>query len=143
MASPNTERMIVSACLVGVECKWDGTSNANAKVIDLFNQGGLTPVCPEMLGDLKRLRPPAVREGNRVFTNEGRDVTTEFYRGARKTLKVAQALECRKAILKARSPSCGSEVIYRGFDGEKTEGDGITAEVLKAHGIKVITEEDL
>lgn len=143
MASVNKEIYIVSSCLAGNNCRYDGGSNPNETVMAMVKDGRAIPLCPEMLGGLDRVRPPAVREGRGVYTNEGRDVTTEFRRGARKTLKVAQDLGCHTAILKARSPSCGSGIIHREFEGELIEGDGITAEVLKAHGIKVITEEDL
>lgn len=142
MASLKPETYIVSACLTGIHCRYDGGSNPNEKVKQLVDQGQAIPLCPEMLGGLERVRPPAVREGRGVFTNRGNDVTTEFYRGARKVLAVAQDVGCHTAILKARSPSCGVGVIYRGFEGELVEGDGVTAEVLKAHGIKLITEED-
>ncbi len=104
----------------------------------------LIPVCPEQLGGLPTPREPAeIREG-RVITKSGKDVTENFKRGAEEVLKIAKMFGIKEAVLKQGSPSCGCGRIYDGtFSGKIVEGDGVTVALLKRHGIKVITEEDL
>ena len=98
-------------------------------------------MCPEQLGGLATPRQPAERQGDRVVTKEGTDVTEEYRRGAEETLKLARLFQCRAAILKERSPSCGSGRIYDGsFSSTLTDGDGTAAEALKAAGIPVAGE---
>lgn len=136
--------MIVSACLAGVKCSGDGSARPSKKVIDLVRQGKAIPVCPEQLGGLPTPRAPSERKGGGVFTKDGRDVTAEFEKGAEEALKTAQLADCKKAILKSLSPSCGSGRVYDGtFSGKPTDGDGVFAELLKKNGIKVLTEEEL
>ncbi len=134
--------VLVSACLLGVCCKYDGGHNRNEQVIALKDRFRLIPVCPEQLGGLPTPRIPSeIRDGN-VFAKDGTDVTENFTRGAREALRLAELFECRCAVLKARSPSCGSEVIYDGtFSGTKTAGDGVTASLLKKQGIRIYTED--
>ncbi|MCD6412065.1 DUF523 domain-containing protein [bacterium] len=135
---------LCSACLLGVKCRYDGKSNLNRKVLKLAKKEILIPVCPEQLGGLPTPREKAEQKGGRVITQSGKDVTKNFIRGAQEVLKIAKRLKIKEAILKQRSPSCGSGQIYDGsFKGKVIKGDGITAKLLKKHGIKVITEEDL
>ncbi len=134
--------VLVSACLLGVCCRYDGGHNRNEQVIALKDRFRLIPVCPEQLGGLPTPRIPSeIRDGS-VFAEDGTDVTENFTRGAREALRLAELFGCRCAVLKARSPSCGSKVIYDGtFSGTKTAGDGVTASLLKKQGIRVYTEE--
>lgn len=135
--------VLVSACLLGACCKYSGGHNESEQVIWLKERYHLIPVCPEQLGGLVTPRAPAERKGGCVYTKDGLDVTEQFRRGAQETLKLAQLFGCRCAVLKARSPSCGSGIIYDGtFTGTKVQGDGITAELLKQNGIRVCTEAE-
>lgn len=135
---------IVSACLCGIKSRWDGDSRPCDRVISLVKQGKAIPVCPEQLGGLSTPRPPAEQRGKKVITKEGRDVTEEFRRGAKEALKIALLAGCKVAILKSKSPSCGSGRIYDGsFSGTLIEGNGVFTELLKSKGIKVLTEEEI
>jgi len=135
---------IVSACLLGIKCRFDGQCKQNEKVMKLVRREILFPVCPEQLGGLPTPREPAEQRGKRVFTKSGRDVTENFQRGAGQVLEVAKLFGVRYAILKQKSPSCGCGKIYSGdFSGILIKGDGITTALLKQNGIKVISEEDL
>ena len=139
----NQERIIVSACLFGIRCRYDGQSKLNEKIIELARQGNVVPICPEQLGGLPTPRVGVERVGDKVLTRDGVDMTKQYYQGAEESLKIAQLVRCTKAILKARSPSCGSGKIYDGsFSGNLTDGDGICSELFKNHGIKVETEEN-
>jgi len=136
--------IIVSACLVGINCRYDGGNNTNQKVIELVNKGFAIPVCPEQLGGLTTPRIPAEIIGNKVINKNGYDVTGYFKKGAQETLQIAKLANCQKAILKQNSPSCGYGKIYDGtHTGKIITGKGITAKLLEDNGIKVITEEDL
>ena len=136
--------ILVSACLLGVHCRYSGKGELHPTVAKLLYTHHLIPVCPEILGGLPTPRTPAERCGARVMTRDGADVTEPYARGPRETLALAQLFDCRYAILKARSPSCGRGAIYDGtFSGTLTEGDGVTAQLLSAHGIRVFTEEQL
>ena len=135
---------LCSACLLGVKCRYDGKSMTNDKVIALAKKEILFPVCPEQLGGLPTPRIPSEQRGGGVFNKEGVDVTEQFMRGAEETLKIAQIMGVKAAILKQISPSCGCGKIYDGtFSGKIIKGDGVTAALLKKNGIKVITEEEL
>ena len=135
---------IVSACLAGIKCRWDGEAIPSQKVIELVKQGKAIPVCPEQLGGLATPRTPAEQKGDKILTKDGKDVTFQFKRGAEEILKIAQMFNCKEAILKSKSPSCGSGKIYDGsFSGRLTDGDGILAKLLKKNKIKVLTEEDI
>lgn len=132
---------IVSACLAGLCCRYDGGDNADERVIDLISEGKAVPVCPEQLGGLPTPRPPAEIVNGQVLTQNGVDVTGQFVRGAEESLKLAKMLGIKKAILKARSPSCGSAGIYDGtFSGKLIDGDGIFASMLRNEGIEIETE---
>jgi uncharacterized protein YbbK (DUF523 family) len=130
---------------LGVNCKYDGGNNANQKVLGLAKENILVPVCPELLGGLPTLRPRSCRQGNRIVmkSTATRDFSERYFRGARETLKLAQLLDIKEAILKQRSPSCGCGKIYADFNGTIINGDGVAAELLKQNGIKVISEEEL
>ncbi|MFA5411863.1 MAG: DUF523 domain-containing protein [Candidatus Micrarchaeia archaeon] len=134
---------IVSACLAGVNCRWDGKSKACPEVIELIENGKAIPVCPEQLGGLATPRPPAEQKDGRVLTKTGEDVTEKFELGAREALKIAQLANCDEAILKSKSPSCGVGKIYDGtFSGNLVDGDGVFAKALKENGIRVRSEKE-
>lgn len=137
--------ILVSACLLGACCKYSGGNNRCSALLDALRAGGHTavPVCPEIYGGLPTPRPPAERQGDRVVTQAGTDVTAQYRKGAEEALAMAELNGCRAAILKANSPSCGCGTIYDGsFSHRKVPGDGVTAQVLKAAGIAVYTEEN-
>ncbi len=139
-----TKPIIVSACLLGICCRYDGKSKPNEKVVELVKQGRAIPVCPEQLGGLPTPRTGAERVGNKVLTQDGIDVTAQYEKGAKEVLKIARLVGCKKTILKARSPSCGSNKIYDGtFSGTLTHGNGVCAELLKKNGIEVVSEEEI
>ena len=136
--------ILVSACLLGAACKYSGGDNLCPQVAAIVQNHALVPVCPEQLGGLPTPRTPAERQGDRVVTKDGRDVTDAYLRGAQEALKLAKLFGCDTAILKARSPSCGARAIYDGsFTGTVVPGDGVTAELLQASGIRVLTETEL
>ncbi|MBQ5992660.1 MAG: DUF523 domain-containing protein [Clostridia bacterium] len=132
--------IIVSACLAGFRCRYDGKTVPDADVVALVKRGEAIPVCPEMLGGLPCPRVPAERtaDGTHVLSREGADVTEAFLRGASETLRLARLYGCDKAVLKARSPSCGCGRIYDGtFSGTLKDGVGVTAQTLLENGIAV------
>ena len=135
---------LVSACLTGQPCRYDGASVPVAAIRELFGRGEAVPVCPEVLGGLATPRTPSERQPDgRVVNREGRDVTAEFRLGAEKALAVCQEAGCTCAILKARSPSCGKGIIYDGsFSRKLVPGNGVCAELLMQKGIRIITEEE-
>lgn len=136
--------ILISACLLGVNCRYNGTGGLREELLKLMTAHSLIPICPEQLGGLPTPRPPAECRGGRVITDEGNDVTTAFQTGACEALKLARLYSCHYAILKERSPSCGSGRIYDGtFSGALTFGDGITAALLKSHGIRVFGESEI
>ena len=136
-------KILISACLLGACCRYDGASKAHPLAALLAERHPLVPVCPEQLGGLPTPRPPAERRGGRVVTQSG-DVTEQYLRGAEETLKLCKLLGCEAAVLKERSPSCGRGQVYDGtFSGTLTAGDGVTAELLAAHGIPVYGESQI
>ena len=135
--------ILISACLIGLNTRYAGDSNSIGWIADLAQRHTLIPVCPEQLGGLPTPRIPCERRGRKVINRNGADCTHEFVSGAEMALRVAQLNGCTVAILKQRSPSCGSGTVYDGtFTGRKIPGDGVAAEMLKAHGITVFSEED-
>ena len=133
--------ILVSACLLGVPCRYDGASKPVPAVLALRERYEFIPVCPEVLGGLPTPRTPSEIVGTRVLMRDGADVTENYRRGAQEALRIAIENGCTSAILKEKSPSCGSGLIYDGsFTKTLTEGDGIAAALLKAHGIRVIGE---
>ena len=140
------EKALISACLLGAECKYSGGSNALPEdtLAALREKYELIPVCPECCGGLTTPRAPSERRGDKVVSKTGADVTEQFQKGAQTALHLAEMFGARLAIFKENSPSCGSGTIYDGtFTGTLTQGDGVTAELLKKHGIKVISENAL
>lgn len=138
-------RILVSACLLGVRCRYDGQSKACARVLALRGKHEWVPVCPEQLGGMPTPRPPAeIQPDGRVVSRQGADVTAAYQKGAEETLALYRALQCDCALLKARSPSCGCGQVYDGtFSGRLIPGDGITARLLQSEGISVLTEEQV
>lgn len=136
-------KILVSACLLGVCCRYDGQAKPHEGVLSLLERHTLIPVCPEIYGGLATPRPAAERVGKRVLTAQGGDVTAQYRRGAEETLRLGRLYGCEAALLKERSPSCGSGVIHNGrFDGGLTPGDGVTAALLRANGIAVYGESE-
>jgi len=136
--------ILCSACLLGCKCRYDGNSKSNEKVLKMLQHNQLIPVCPEQLGGLSTPRAPSERNGDKVITKDGKDITINYQIGAKEVLQIAKLYGCKKAILKTRSPSCGSKQIYDGtFTGTLISRDGVCAELLKKNGIEVISEEDL
>lgn len=135
---------LCSACLLGIRCRYDGKSKRDRKVIKLTKKEILIPVCPEQLGGLPTPREPAEQKGKKVFTKSGKDVTKNFLKGAKAVLTIAKLFRIKEAILKQKSPSCGSGKIPDGtFTGKLIKGDGVTTSLLKKNKIKVVSEEDL
>lgn len=133
--------ILVSACLLGLPCRYDGKETKSEAVLALASRHTLIPVCPEQLGGLPTPRPPAERRGDSVQTRDGQDVTGPFQRGAQMACHIAQLCGCTHAILKQRSPSCGSSHVYDGsFSGTLCSGEGVTAAALRSHGICVVDE---
>ena len=146
--------VLVSACLAGRACRFDGSDNEDSRLTELVTGGRAVLVCPEDEGGLGTPRPPAEIVGGdgrdvlagraRVVTKGGKDVTEEYVRGAHIALERARASGATTAVLKARSPSCGKGCIYDGtFSRTQTEGDGVTTALLEANGIQVLTDEEL
>jgi uncharacterized protein YbbK (DUF523 family) len=137
--------LIVSACLLGVCCNHEGESNTNDAVLALRATHRVVPVCPESAGGLPTPRAAAERHADgSVRTADGTDVTTWFERGARHAVRVAEAVGATRAVLKARSPSCGCREIYDGsFTRTRVTGEGVAAEALRCAGLEVLSEEDL
>lgn len=136
-------RLLISACLLGAPCRYDGESKRHPLCAALAERHELVPVCPEQLGGLPTPRPPAERQGNAVVSREGRDVTGAYEKGAEAALALCRLLGCQGAVLKERSPSCGRGQIYDGtFTKTLTGGDGVTAELLARHGIAVWGESE-
>ena len=138
---------IVSACLLGENVKYNGGNNRNDKVLEFLKDKEFMAICPETAGGLKAPRDPAERIGDRILDKTGRDLTEAFYAGAERcwqdVLGKYSPEDIEGAILKARSPSCGSGAIYDGtFSGVQIPGNGVFSELLKSENIKVMTELD-
>ena len=140
------EKLLISACLLGFRCKYDGGSNSLPadKVAALRARYDLIPVCPETAGGLPIPRAPSERRGGRVLSREGNDVTAEYEQGAQIALALAERFGCRRALLKERSPSCGAGEIYDGtFSHSRIPGDGVAAEALRKAGLFLYGESEL
>ena len=147
--------VLVSACLLGIKCKYNGGDNKNEAVLNFLEGRDFIKVCPESMGGLESPRLPSEAEAGydgidvvegraRVYGKDGRDLTEEFLKGAQISLDQAKKHQVSLAILKESSPSCGGNKIYTGrFEGQKKEGQGVTAALLRKNGIRVLTEEDL
>ena len=135
--------ILVSACLLGENCKWDGGNNRNERVMALCAGREVIPVCPEVAGGLPVPRQPSEIRDGRVVARNGTDVEAAFRTGAEKCLALCEGKQIDFAILKARSPSCGKDWIYDGsFSGTLVSGDGVFAAMLKARGVPVFTEDE-
>jgi len=138
------KKILVSACLLGTPCRYDGKSKPCGGVLALSKHYELIPVCPEVMGGLPTPRPPAERKGDKVLTENGKDVTKEYLLGAQNALRTAKENGCRIAVLKEKSPSCGKDRIYDGSHTRTlTEGNGTTAELLLKNGITVFGESEI
>lgn len=136
--------LLVSACLLGVGCRYCGTGCESAGVLRLMDKHRLIPVCPEQLGGLPTPREPVELVRGRALTRSGEDRTKQFLLGAEEALRLAKLYRCEGAVLKSRSPSCGFGTVYDGtFSGNLTEGSGFAAEKLAAEGLRLYSEEHL
>ena len=134
------EKILVSACLLGINCKYDGKNNYSKEIDDFLKQYQIIPICPEIMGGLPTPRCPDERKGDKVITKNGIDVTEQFLKGANECLYLAKKYDVKKALLKLKSPSCGYKHIYDGtFTHTIIDGNGITAELLEKNGIEIIT----
>ena len=147
------KKILISACLCGVNCKYNGGNNFNKDIKTLYDEGKAILICPEALGGLKTPRTPReitfgtgidVLEGRaKVLSKVGVDSTIAFIKGAKEALKIAKENNIKVAILKAKSPSCGNGYIYNGkFNGKLIEGNGVASELLIKNGIKVYNEKN-
>ena len=137
-------KILVSACLLGKNCKYNGGNNLNQSVLGFIEGHEVIGVCPEQLGGLSTPRLPAEIVDGVVTNKEGVSVDAEFRKGAQAALAVALENKVDLAILQSRSPSCGVKEIYDGsFSGKKIKGQGVFAKLLSAHGIKVLDAEDV
>ena len=133
--------ILVSACLLGVHCRYDGNGVLQEELKTLSKEHNLIPVCPEIYGGLATPRDPAERIGSRIVTKTGQDVTAQYTKGAQEILQLCKFYDCQYAILKERSPSCGYGRIYDGtFGGKLVDGNGITAQLLSEHGVAIYGE---
>ena len=140
------EKVLISACLAGINCKFNGENNLlDSGVLDeISKKYHLLFICPEVFGGLSTPREPAEMKGGLVVTKTAKDVSENFKFGAEICLKIAKLNGCKKAILKARSPSCGSGQIYDGsFTKKLILGDGVAAKLLKENGILVFSEDEI
>lgn len=139
--------ILVSACLLGVNCRYNGGNNIIEKIIKLKEKHNIIPICPEQLGGLATPREPSEinikNDKMIVISNSGNDLTKEFLNGAEESLRIAKMFNCKVAILKERSPSCGTKMIYDGkFNGNIIDGMGIAAKLFLENGIKLYNEND-
>ena len=138
------DKLLVSACLLGAPCRYDGKSKPLAGIERLRETYELVPVCPEQEGGLPTPRTPSERRGEAVVMQDGTDVTAQYRRGAEAALKLCRREGCAAALLKERSPSCGSGTIYDGsFTHTLIPGDGVTAELLRQNGVRIYGESEL
>ena len=136
------EKILISACLIGLNCKYNSGNNENKKLVELMQRKDLIPICPEQLGELKTPRTAAERKCDKVVTKDDINVTEQYQKGAEEVLNLAKRLHIKKAILKSRSPSCGIGTIYDGtFTNTLTNRDGVTAELLRENNIEVISSD--
>ncbi len=138
------KRYVVSACLAGVHCRYNGEGQEDPEVVRLLGSGQAVPVCPEQLGGLNTPRPPFERKNGRVQDKDGNDATEAFEHGAEEALRLAKLAGCTAAVLQPRSPSCGFGRIYDGtFSGTLVPGEGVFAALCRENGLKLFTPDDL
>lgn len=134
-------KIIVSSCLLGINCKYNGKNNYNEEVVEFLKKYEIVSVCPEELGGLSTPRLPSEIRNHKVIRVDGKDVTNDFQKGARTALEMAKENNCKFAILKKKSPSCGFGEIYDGsFTSTIINGNGITADLLYSNGVVVCNE---
>jgi len=134
------EKILVSACLLGVNCKYDGGNNYSKEIDEFLKDYDVIPICPEIMGGLPTPRVASEILEERVITKDGKDVTKEYVKGANECLFLAKKYNVGKALLKLRSPSCGYGQIYDGtFSHNLIEKNGVTSELLKKNGIEIVT----
>jgi uncharacterized protein YbbK (DUF523 family) len=149
----NRDMMLISACLAGKKCKYNGGDNLHPLFLRLVEEGQARLVCPEELGGLPVPRSPSeIRGGSgedvldgkaRVINKQGEDVSRQFLAGADETLQIARQAGAAQVIFKSRSPSCGRGKIYDGsFSGKLCSGDGVATALLRRHGVEVISDEE-
>lgn len=144
LKAPQEAAILVSSCLLGQACRYDGAAKPDPLIKALAKERNLIPVCPEVAGGLSIPRPPAERQGNRVRTQAGKDVTDAYEKGAKEALAIARDNHCVGAILKAKSPACGSGKIYDGsFSRRLKAGNGVLTDALLEAGIPVCHEKDI
>lgn len=137
-------RVLVSQCLLGIDCRYDGGNNFAEDMNRLMEICEVIPVCPEILGGMTTPRLPSERLDGRVVNSAGEDVTAAFDRGAQQAMRLAELYGAEYAVLKQSSPSCGSERVYDGtFTGKKIPGKGVTAERFERAGIRVYDEKHI
>lgn len=136
----------VSSCLLGMACRYDGNANLNESIKIVAKKYGVIPICPEQMGGLETPRNPCEivqNEPAKVESDKGEDVTEAFVKGAEEALELAQYFGCEYAILKAKSPSCGSVNVYNGkFDRNLIPGEGVTTRLFRDKGIRVYNEHN-
>ena len=138
------KKIVVSACMAGINCKYDGGNNNNSKILKLLEDDKIVLVCPEELGGMSTPRIPSEQVNDKVLAKNGLDVTYEFNKGANEALKIAKSVNADTAILQQRSPSCGSKLVYDGsFSGKLIKGKGVTTKLFEENGIKVLTIDDI
>lgn len=138
------EKILISACLVGDNCKYNGGNNKSPLIDKLLERYELVPFCPEVEGGLPTPRQPSERIGERVKMDNGKDVTFNYNRGADLAMNICLHLGIKVAILKENSPSCGVHNIYDGtFSKKLKRGEGVTSEKLRKKGIRVISENEI
>ena len=135
----NKEKILVSGCLLGLNCKYNGGNNYKKEIDEFLKDYEVVPICPEIMGGLPTPRMSAEKIEDKVITKDGEDVTKQFRKGAEECLFLAKKYNIKKALLKSKSPSCGFGKIYDGtFTHTIIDGNGITAELLNNNGIEII-----
>ena len=138
------EKILISACLIGDNTRYDGKNNLSPKIQSLLEKYELVPFCPEVEGGLSIPRNPSERQGDKVITDNGRNVTKQYQLGAERALNICLALKIKIAVLKEKSPACGVHKIYDGsFTHKLIDGQGVIAELLTKKGIRVLSEDEI
>jgi uncharacterized protein YbbK (DUF523 family) len=137
-------KLLISACLLGTPCRYDGRSKPAENISKLMLKHTLIPICPEMMGGLSTPRLPCEIRGNKVICQNGEDRTLQYMNGAKKCLEIFKKENCDAVLLKTKSPSCGKGKVYDGsFSKTLTDGDGIAVKLFKFYNIKIYTEDDI
>lgn len=135
--------ILISACLAGVKCRYNGQAKTDVELRKLVREGKAVAVCPEVLGGLSVPRMPCEIRNDRVYRKDGKDVTDAYLKGSQKALAICRKNHCTKAVLKEKSPACGVHLIYDGlFQGNAIPGHGIFASMLLEEGIPCFSEYD-